>query len=79
MVASALFMVMFTAVALRMSYVSLWRDSSEPTQRMAARGGAIQSERADIVDRNGVIIATNLPTVNLYADSAKVGDAKAAV
>jgi len=67
-VASALFMVMFTAVALRMSYVSLWRDSSEPTQRMAARGGAIQSERADIVDRNGVVMATSLPVASAFVN-----------
>ncbi len=34
--------------------------------------------RADIVDRNGVIVATNLPTVNLYADTHKVPEAKEA-
>ncbi len=34
--------------------------------------------RADIVDRNGIIVATNLPTVNLYADTHKVPDAKEA-
>ena len=34
--------------------------------------------RADILDRNGVIVATNLPTVNLFADTQKVPDAVAA-
>jgi cell division protein FtsI (penicillin-binding protein 3) len=53
-------------VALRMSYVSLLRDGTEPTQRMAARGGAIQSERADIVDRNGVVLATSVPVVSAF-------------
>ena len=67
-VASALFMVVFSAVALRMSYVSLLRDSSEPTQRMAARGGAIQSERADIVDRNGVVLATSVPVASAFVN-----------
>ena len=67
-VASALFMVVFVAVALRMSYVSLLRDSSEPTQRVAARGGAIQSERADIVDRNGVVMATSLPVFSAFVN-----------
>jgi cell division protein FtsI (penicillin-binding protein 3) len=65
-VASGLFMVVFAAVALRMSYVSLLRDGTEPTQRMAARGGAIQSERADIVDRNGVVLATSVPVVSAF-------------
>ncbi len=34
--------------------------------------------RADIVDRNGTIIATSLPTVNLYANPRKILDAKQA-
>jgi len=67
-VASALFCVVFCAVALRMSYVSLLRDSSEPTQRVAAHGGTIQSERADIVDRNGVVLATSVPVMSAFAN-----------
>ncbi len=34
--------------------------------------------RANITDRNGVVVATNVPTVNLYADSKLVLDAKEA-
>jgi len=67
-VASALFSVVFCAVALRMGYVSLLRDGAEPTQRVAARGGAIQSERADIVDRNGVVLATSVPVMSAFAN-----------
>ncbi|MBN9088169.1 MAG: penicillin-binding protein 2 [Reyranella sp.] len=67
-VASALFAMVFCAVALRMSWVSLMRDSTEPTQRMAARGGAIQSERADIVDRNGVVLATSVPVMSAFVN-----------
>ncbi len=32
--------------------------------------------RADIIDRNGLMIATSLPTVNLYANPKKIQDAK---
>ena len=67
-VASAIFSVVFCAVALRMAYVSLLRDGYEPTQRVAARGGAIQSERADIVDRNGVVLATSVPVVSAFVN-----------
>lgn len=67
-VASALFAVVFCAVGLRMAWVSLMRDSTEPTQRVAARGGAIQSERADIVDRNGVVLATSVPVMSAFAN-----------
>jgi cell division protein FtsI (penicillin-binding protein 3) len=64
----AIFVMIFVAVALRMSYVSLLRDSGEPTQRVAARGGTIQSERADIVDRNGVVLATSVPVMSAFVN-----------
>lgn len=67
-VASALFAVVFVAVAMRMAYVSLLRDSAEPTQRVAARGGSIQSERADIVDRHGAVLATSVPVVSAFVN-----------
>ena len=40
----------------------------EPTQRVAARGGSIQSERADIVDRNGVVLATSVPVMSAFVN-----------
>ena len=63
-----MFVVVFVAVALRMGYVSLLRDGAEPTQRVAARGGTIQSERADIVDRNGVVLATSVPVMSAFVN-----------
>jgi cell division protein FtsI (penicillin-binding protein 3) len=65
-IASALFSLVFCAVAMRMAWVSLVRDSAEPTQRVAARGGSIQSERGDIVDRNGVVLATSVPVMSAF-------------
>ena len=35
---------------------------------MAARGGTIQSERADIVDRNGVVLATSVPVMSAFVN-----------
>ena len=42
----------------------------EPAHTVAAR--------ADIVDRNGVLLATTLETPSLFADPRQIGDAKAA-
>lgn len=67
-IASALFIMVFGAVGMRMAYVSLLRDGAEPTQRVAARGGSIQSERADIVDRNGVVFATSVPVMSAFVN-----------
>ncbi len=64
----AIFVMLFVAVALRMGYVSLLRDSGEPTQRVAVRGGTIQSDRADIVDRNGVVLATSVPVMSAFVN-----------
>ena len=68
MIASVIFGIAFTAVGLRMGYVSLLRDGAEPTQRVAARGGSIQSERADIVDRNGAVLATSVPVMSAFVN-----------
>ncbi|NQW50684.1 MAG: penicillin-binding protein 2 [Rhodospirillales bacterium] len=67
-IASVIFGLAFTAVGLRMGYVSLLRDGAEPTQRVAARGGSIQSERADIVDRNGAVLATSVPVMSAFVN-----------
>ncbi|HTE82539.1 MAG TPA: hypothetical protein VK634_17775, partial [Reyranella sp.] len=32
------------------------------------RGGSIQSERADIVDRNGVVFATSVPVMSAFVN-----------
>jgi cell division protein FtsI (penicillin-binding protein 3) len=63
-----IFVMLFLAVALRMGYVSLLRDGIEPTQRVAVRGGTIQSDRADIVDRNGVVLATSVPVMSAFVN-----------
>ena len=44
----------------------------KPTRKTAEIQSPIK--RADIIDRNGTIIATSLPTVNLYANPLKILD-----
>lgn len=54
---------------------------STPTVTNQARGISsltYQPQRADIVDRNGLVLATNIETFSLYADPVKVLDATAA-
>jgi cell division protein FtsI (penicillin-binding protein 3) len=76
-VTAGLFCLAFAGIAVRLVDLMLLKEpTAAPGLRAAAGAGHGSLARADIVDRNGVIIATNLPTVNLYADSAKVGDPK---
>ena len=68
-IASAIFaMAVRRRSACAWATSSLLRDGAEPTQRVAARGGSIQSERADIVDRNGAVLATSVPVMSAFVN-----------
>ncbi len=77
-VTAGLFALAFSAIGFRL--VDLMLVSGGPSARIArtATAPVPLASRADIIDRNGVIVATNLPTVNLFADAQKVPDARAA-
>lgn len=51
---------------------------SEISSAKKARGVADNALRADIVDRNGVLLATTLETASLYADPRYISDPQAA-
>lgn len=67
-----LFIAAFAIVSLRVSYLCLWQSGAEPRFETAngqgAKADALALGRSDIVDRNGVLLATTLQTVSLYAD-----------
>ena len=75
LVGFGLFAVAFLAVALRLIDVTVM--GSEDARRIARtdHGPAPAVERGDIVDRNGVLLATSLPTASFYADPSGVIDA----
>ncbi|WP_420564616.1 peptidoglycan D,D-transpeptidase FtsI family protein [Thalassobaculum sp.] len=73
--AGCLLTLAFTAVAGRVVELSALRDHNEPTVPTAAADAALQTGRADIVDRNGLLVATSLRTPSLYADPTEVLDA----
>ena len=63
-VMSGLFVMAFCVLALRMGHWSTIR--SEPA-RASTSTAQTQYDRADILDRNGHILATNMPTFAVYA------------
>ncbi len=64
LVLGAFFFCAFVVIAVRMGMLA----ASEPREpQVAATGAHIVASRADIVDRNGRILATNLTTRALYA------------
>jgi len=71
LVLGVMFLVAFVLVGARMGILA----SSEPTEpRTAAIGNPIIGQRADILDRNGRILATNLETHSLYAQPPQMID-----
>lgn len=71
LVLGAMFFCAFVVVGFRMGALA----GSEPAEpRASAAGSAIIADRADIVDRNGRILATNLETHALYAHPQQMVD-----
>ena len=69
LITGALFAVAFSVVAGRLIEVGLFAGAHEPRLAETAANAAHQPGRADIVDRNGVLLATSLRTASLFADT----------
>ncbi len=75
LVLGAFFFCAFAVVGARMGLLA----TSEPTEpRASAPGTVIATQRADIVDRQGRILATNFETHSLYAQPPQLVDPEAA-
>lgn len=72
-VVALLFGTIFLVMAARTVELGLFQGISEPGIHHV-KAPARLSARADIVDRNGVVLATNLKIESLYADPVRVLD-----
>ncbi len=72
---AVLFLAAFTLIGVRMIDVAvLDSEPAKPRALPTARTESLEMERADVTDRNGVILATSLPTVSLYAKANEILD-----
>ncbi len=77
-VVAAVFALAFLSIGLRLLDMVGWQAEREP--RAVAAGSEGQDatpamvSRADIVDRNGLVLATNLRVPGVYADPSKLAD-----
>jgi cell division protein FtsI (penicillin-binding protein 3) len=69
---ASLFAVVFLVIAARLVAVTLLPDGADTAA--AAPVKIKTADRADIVDRNGVVLATSLTTASLYANPTQVQD-----
>lgn len=72
LVAGFVFALAFLAIGLRLVDLGLLREGDEPRVARSETGQPFNAGRADIVDRNGVVLATTLPTQSLYADPHQI-------
>jgi cell division protein FtsI (penicillin-binding protein 3) len=75
---AGLFTIAFAALSVRLVDVTVFNQPREPQLDRADRAINLPLERADIVDRNGVLLATSLATASLYADPKEIRDAASA-
>ncbi len=73
-IGGVLFALAFGVVGLRLVDLTLMKDGQEPRLAHLAKSGPLEMERADIVDRSGVLLATSLATASLYANPKLVLD-----
>lgn len=71
---AAMFSLVFLVIAGRLVDVTLMTQPAEPKVAQAAPKPT-ETERADIVDRSGTLLATSLPTPSLYANPKQIPDA----
>lgn len=76
-VTAAMFALAFGAVGLKLLDATVLSRGGEPAVARAA-GAKAPTSRADIVDRNGVLLASSLTTESLFADPKLVIDPKEA-
>ena len=78
LITSALFAAAFSVVAIRLVDVTLLGESSSSHLTKGSGIATHQTSRADIIDRNGVLLATSLKTASLFANSRVIPNADVA-
>ena len=78
LVIGALFGFAFLVIAGRLADVTIFKQGNEPRLAQAVPASTWKAERADIVDRYGVLLATSLATASLYANPRHILDAREA-
>jgi cell division protein FtsI (penicillin-binding protein 3) len=70
--AGLLFSALFVILSFRLFDVTMLRQGAEPNFAASRETPRLRVERADIVDRSGVVLATSLKTASVYANPRQV-------
>jgi cell division protein FtsI (penicillin-binding protein 3) len=72
---SFVFALAYLVIAARLTDLTLLTGGAPEVPMAHEEPGDSVASRADITDRNGVVLATSLPTISLCADAPKITDA----
>lgn len=78
LVTAAVITLAFGGIGVRLVDLAVVGGNESDDRATLTTQPAALVSRADIVDRNGVVLASSLPTASLYADPSEVIDAKTA-
>ena len=78
LVTGALFALVFMLIGGRLVHLAVLERGDEPQLARPATVQPAVAGRADIVDRNGIILATSLPTASLFANPREILDRRVA-
>ena len=73
-ITGAMFAVGFIWITAGLVDATVLRQGNEPEMASGSDTRELKTERANIVDRNGLLLATDLPTNSLYADARVIKD-----
>ena len=79
LITGALFSVAFLVVTGRLIGLTMFVEKNEPQYARSANKALLKTIRGDIVDRNGILLATTLKTYSLYGNPRIILDAHDAV
>ena len=68
LVTGVMFMIVFVTIAIRLIELSAFGVGKQAQFSLNIPTVNLAAERSDIIDRNGIVLATSLPTASLYAD-----------
>jgi len=74
LVTGAIFAIAFAVVGFRLVEVTVLEYGNGARTAQSHRGAMLKTGRADIVDRNGTLLATSLATASLHADTRAIKD-----
>jgi cell division protein FtsI (penicillin-binding protein 3) len=79
MVAAAIMTMAFGGIGVRLVDLTVMKPGNEPSRASVSTTGANVVSRADILDRNGIVLATSLPTASLYVDPSLYSGSRTAL